>query len=105
MSKKIKILSIISFIISAIMMLSGLRILFLTSFIFIFLGIVFNVLSKKDIKSEYLGPKIISFLFPIVGLIIYAVNVGKNDRLANDAVLFSIVGGIVFSIAAIFIFI
>lgn len=36
---------------------------------------------KKE--DNYLGTKIISFIFPIIGLIIYAVNIGKNDNIAK----------------------
>lgn len=34
-------------------------------------------------KNKYTSVKVISFLFPIIGLIIYAVNVGRNDELAK----------------------
>lgn len=37
-------------------------------------------------------PKIISFIFPIIGLIIYAVNVGKNDILAKDCLKYALYG-------------
>lgn len=36
--------------------------------------------------------KVISFLFPLVGLIIYAVNVGKNDELATDGLKYALYG-------------
>ena len=37
------------------------------------------------VEEKYKSVKIVSILFPIIGLIIYAVNVGKNDDLANLA--------------------
>lgn len=39
-----------------------------------------------------LVPKLVSLFFPLIGLIIYAVNVGKNDKLAKDCLKFSLFG-------------
>ena len=51
------------------------------------IGVIFSIKSlKKNIEEEYKGANIISFLFPFVGLIIYAVNIGKNDKLAKSCV-------------------
>lgn len=36
--------------------------------------------------------KVISFLFPIIGLIIYAINIGKNDCLAKVGLKWAIRG-------------
>lgn len=45
---------------------------------------------KKE--DNYLGAKIISFLFPIIGLIIYAVNIGKNDNIAKKCGKWALIG-------------
>lgn len=76
--------------------------------IILILGIVMlrYQLKNKIIKTsnEYIGAKIISFLFPIVGLIIYAVNVGKNNSLANGCVKWAIIAAIIYSIVGSLIF-
>ena len=46
----------------------------------------------KSIDKDYKGANIISFLFPIVGLIIYAINIGKNHKLANDCLKWALFG-------------
>ena len=57
------------------------------------IGIIFIIKSiKKNIDKEYKGANIISLLFPIVGLIIYAVNVGKNDKLAKSCIKMTLYG-------------
>lgn len=56
------------------------------------------------IEKEYLGAKIISFCFPIIGLIIYAVNIGKNNTFANGCVKWAIIAAIVYSIVGSLIF-
>lgn len=38
------------------------------------------------VDKEYRGTAIISFIFPIVGLIIYAVNIGTNKKLARSCI-------------------
>lgn len=43
--------------------------------------------------NKNLVPKLVSFFFPLIGLIIYAINIEKNDKLAKDCLkwaLFSI---------------
>lgn len=45
---------------------------------------------KKE--DNYLGAKIILFLFPIIGLIIYAVNIGKNDNIAKKCSKWALIG-------------
>ncbi len=50
-------------------------------------AIVFAV--KKTIlyvDKEYRGAAIISFIFPLVGLIIYAINIGTNKKLAKSCI-------------------
>lgn len=63
---------------------------------------------KKNIDKEYKGANIISFIFPLVGLIIYAVNVGKNDKLAKSCVRMALYGmgfGVVLSIVIYCLFV
>ena len=43
-------------------------------------------------KDNYKGLKVLSFLFPIVGLIIYAINVKKDDELANIGAKWALIG-------------
>lgn len=60
-------------------------------------AIVFAV--KKTIlyvDKEYRSAAIISFIFPIVGLIIYAVNIGSNKKLARSCIA-PVIAGIVIS--------
>ena len=49
-----------------------------------------NTLNSSD--NNYTLLRVISFLFPIVGLIIYAVNIGKNDYLAKEGSKWAIIG-------------
>ena len=65
------------------------------------IGVIFSIKSlKKTIEEEYKGANIISFLFPFVGLIIYAVNIGKNDKLAKSCVKAAL-SGVSFTICLI----
>ena len=49
-------------------------------------------------------PKIISFLFPIVGILIYAINIGGNNKkLANDCLKYSIISTLMVLIVIIII--
>lgn len=58
-----------------------------------------NKISSND---DYLLLRVISFIFPIIGLIIYAVNAGKNEYLAIESSKWAIKGIIiVFIIIAI----
>lgn len=65
-------------------------------------GIIFIIkLLKNNLDDEYKGANIMSFIFPAVGLIIYAVNVGKNDKLAKSCIKMALYGmgfGIILSI-------
>ena len=70
-------------------------------------AIVFAV--KKTIlyvDKEYRGAAIISFIFPIVGLIIYAINIGTNKKLAKSCiapVIAGIVIGVIITVMALLI--
>lgn len=56
-------------------------------------GIAYSVISLiKNREKEYNGANILSFFIPLVGLIIYAVNIGKNDKLAKSCVKTALYG-------------
>lgn len=61
-----------------------------------------NRISSND---DYLLLRVISFIFPIIGLIIYAVNVGKNEYLAKENSKWAIRGMITAVIIIILVFI
>lgn len=42
--------------------------------------------------NNNLVSKLISFFFPLIGLIIYAINVEKNDKLAKDCLKWALFG-------------
>ena len=73
-------------------MIKSLLIILVISIVLI-IGIVFVIrYAIKNSEKEYKGANIISFLFPPVGLIIYAINIGKNDKLAKSCVKCAITG-------------
>ena len=55
-------------------------------------------------EEKYKSVKIVSILFPIIGLIIYAVNIGKNDELAKLALKWAIRSFVVCVSIIVFIF-
>ncbi len=61
-----------------------------------------NKISSND---DYLLLRVISFIFPIIVLIIYAVNVGKNEYLAIESSKWAIRGMITAVIIIILVFI
>ncbi len=48
--------------------------------------------------------KIISFLFPPIGLIIFAINIGKNDTLAKISVKYALLGIVIIPLTIFIIF-
>lgn len=66
---------------------------------------------EKGIYTNYessLGLRVICFLIPLVGLIIYAVNIVQNPKIAKECGKFSLIGfiiGLVISLATTFIII
>ncbi len=66
---------------------------------------------EKGIHTSYessLGLRIICFLIPLVGLIIYAVNIVQNPKIAKECGEISLIGfiiGLVISLATAFIII
>ena len=61
-------------------------------------SIIFMV---KSIDKEYVGANVLSFFIPLAGVIIYAVNVGKNDKLAKSSIKTAI-SGFVASLTIVF---
>lgn len=47
---------------------------------------------KTSNNDNYTALKVISFLFPLIGLIIYAINIGKNDKLSKISVKWAFFG-------------
>lgn len=60
-------------------------------------------------NNKYIVPtsiKVISFLFPIIGIFIYAINIGKNDKLSKESIkysLYGIVTSVVISLIVLFV--
>lgn len=50
---------------------------------------------KVEQEDSYIGAGIVSFLFPIIGFIIYAINIGKKDTMAKSCLMWSIIGIII----------
>lgn len=83
--------------------------------IIIILGIVFLInqqkleQKEKRVHTSYessLGLRIICFLIPLVGLIIYAINIVQNPKIAKECGKFSLIGfiiALVLSLLATFI--
>lgn len=68
-------------------------IIFIILLIISIVGIVFSIVGLiKNREKEYNGANILSFFIPLVGLIIYAVNIGKNDKLAKSCVKSALFG-------------
>lgn len=72
--------------------------------IIIILGIVFLInqqkleQKEKRVHTSYessLGLRIICFLIPLVGLIIYAINIVQNPKIAKECSKFSLIGFII----------
>ena len=56
-------------------------------------GIIFSIIELiKNKDKDYIGANILSYFIPFVGLIIYAINVGKNDKLAKSCVKSALFG-------------
>lgn len=58
----------------------------------------------KESNKNSMGVFFISFFFPIIGLIIYAVNIGKNDELAKNGSRGAIYGIVAVLLITIIIF-
>ena len=83
--------------------------------VIIIIGIIFLMKQRKlkqkekGIYTSYessLGLRVICFLIPLVGLIIYAVNIVQNPKIAKECGKFSLIGfiiGLVISLVTTFI--
>lgn len=68
-------------------------IIFILLLIVALLGIIFSIIGLiKSKDKEYMGANILSYFIPLIGLIIYAVNIGKNDKLAKSCVKSALFG-------------
>lgn len=57
------------------------------------IGIIFFIKDvKKNYDNENTGANILSLFFPIVGFIIYAVNIGKNNKIAKSCIRMALLG-------------
>ena len=59
-------------------------------------------------NNKYIVPtsvKVISFFIPIVGIIIFAINIGKNDKLSKESIKYSLYGIITSFVISILFFI
>lgn len=59
----------------------------------------------KESNKNSMGVFFISFFFPIIGLIIYAVNIGKNNELAKSGSRGAIYGIVAVLLITIIIFV
>ena len=90
---------------------------FIINLVIIIIGIFFLMKQRKLKKKEKgiytsyessLGLRVICFLIPLVGLIIYAVNIVQNPKIAKECGKFSLIGfiiGLLISLATTFIII
>lgn len=68
-------------------------IIFIILLIITIIGIIFSIVGLiKNKDKDYTGANILSYFIPLVGLIIYAVNIGKNDKLAKSCVKAALFG-------------
>lgn len=68
-------------------------IIFILLLIVAIVGIIFSIIGLIKCKDkDYLGANILSYFIPLIGLIIYAVNIGKNDKLAKSCVKTALFG-------------
>ncbi len=50
---------------------------------------------ENSLENQYTGLKIVSFLIPLVGLIVYAVNIVQNPKVAKACGKWALMGFIV----------
>lgn len=65
--------------------------------IIITIGLIVGIiLFIKNVKENYdkdnIGANLVSMFFPIVGFIIYAVNIGKNNKIAKSCIRMALLG-------------
>lgn len=113
-NKKVKY---IGFLVSLLVNIRPVGYRFIINLVIIIIGIIFLMKQRKlkqkekGIYTSYessLGLRVICFLIPLVGLIIYAVNIVQNPKIAKECGKVSLIGfimGLVISLATTFIII
>lgn len=115
-NKKVKYIGfLVSLLVNILYVLHGFGYRLIINLIIIITGIVFLIKQRKlkqkekGIYTSYestLGLRIICFLIPLVGLIIYAVNIVRNPKIAKECGKFSLIGfiiGLILSLTTTFI--
>lgn len=115
-NKKVKYIGfLVSLLINILYVLHGFGYRLIINLIIIITGIVFLIKQRKLKKKEKgtytncessLGLRVICFLIPLVGLIIYAVNIVQNPKIAKECGKFSLIGfiiGLIISLLTTFI--
>lgn len=115
-NKKVKYIGfLVSLLVNILYVLHGFGYRLIINLIIIITGIVFLIKQRKlkqkekGIYTSYestLGLRIICFLIPLVGLIIYAVNIVQNPKIAKECGKFSLIGfiiGLILSLTTTFI--
>lgn len=115
-NKKVKYIGfLVSVLVNILYVLRPVGYRFIINLVIIIIGII-NEAKKvkkkeKGIYTNYessLGLRVICFFIPLVGLIIYAVNIVQNPKIAKECGKFSLIGfiiGLVISLATTFIII
>ncbi|MFR1777291.1 MAG: hypothetical protein ACLSW4_04475 [Clostridia bacterium] len=115
-NKKVKYIGfLVSLLVNILYVLQGFGYRLIINLIIIITGIVFLMKQRKLEKKEKgiytsyessLGLRIICFFIPLVGLILYAVNIVQNPKIAKECGKFSLIGfiiGLVISLTTTFI--
>ncbi len=117
-NKKVKYIGFfVSLLVNILYVLRPVGYRFIINIVIIIIGIIFLMKQRKlkqkekGIYTSYessLGLRVICFLIPLVGLIIYAVNIVQNPKIAKECGKVSLIGfiiGLVISLATTFIII
>ena len=117
-NKKVKYIGfLVSLLVNILYVLRPVGYRFIINLVIIIIGIIFLMKQRKlkqkekGIYTSYessLGLRVICFLIPLVGLIIYAVNIVQNPKIAKECGKVSLIGfimGLVISLATTFIII
>lgn len=104
-NKKVKYIGfLVSILVNILYVLHSFEYRLIINLIIIIIGIVFLIKQRKLEQKEKrvhisyessLGLRIICFLIPLVGLIIYAVNIVQNPKIAKECGKFSLIGFII----------
>lgn len=104
-NKKVKYIGfLVSILVNILYVLHSFEYRLIINLIIIIIGIVFLIKQRKLEQKEKrvhisyessLGLRIICFLIPLVGLIIYAINIVQNPKIAKECGKFSLIGFII----------